>query len=163
MRRRTFLQVIAGSFLPPPLPAEAQLARTVRIGVLLFSTPATDPNLPTLRDALRRLGWREGGNLALEYRYAEGRVERLSQYAAELVQLKPDLIYPLGGDVAPFAKSATSTVLRLAARTREERAMPSDWRGLVRFTSIIWVVWLLLALGVLGYFASLGLQILRHG
>ncbi len=41
--------------------------------------------------------------------------------------------------------------------------MPSDWRGLVRFTSIIWVVWLLLILGVLGYFASLGIQILRHG
>ncbi len=43
--------------------------------------------------------------------------------------------------------------------------MPSGWRGLVRFTNIIWVVWLLLALGVgvLGYFASLGIQILRHG
>ena len=41
--------------------------------------------------------------------------------------------------------------------------MPSDWRGLVRFTNIIWVVWLLLALGVLGYFAGLGIQILRHG
>ena len=41
--------------------------------------------------------------------------------------------------------------------------MPSERRGLVRFTNIIWVVWLLLILGVLGYFASLGIQILRHG
>jgi len=63
-----------------------------------------------LRDALRRLGWIEGRNLAIEYRYGEGRIERLSQSAAELVQLKPDLIYALGGDVAPFVKSATSTI-----------------------------------------------------
>jgi hypothetical protein len=41
--------------------------------------------------------------------------------------------------------------------------MPSDRRGLVRFTNIVWLVWLVLALGVLGYFASLGIQILRHG
>jgi hypothetical protein len=41
--------------------------------------------------------------------------------------------------------------------------MPSDWRGLVRFANIVWVVWLLLALGVLGYFTSLGIQVLRHG
>ena len=101
---------MAGSLLTAPLAAEGQPAKKVRIGVLLFSTPATDPNLPVLGDALRRLGWIEGANLTLEYRYGEGRIERLSQYAVELVQLKPDLIYALGGDVAPFAKSATSTV-----------------------------------------------------
>jgi putative ABC transport system substrate-binding protein len=109
MERRTFLGMVATGLLAAP-PAEAQPARNVRIGVLIFSTPATDPNLPVLRDALRRLGWMEGGNLTIEYRHGEGRIERLSQYAVELVQLKPDLIYALGGDVAPFAKSATSTV-----------------------------------------------------
>ena len=41
--------------------------------------------------------------------------------------------------------------------------MPSDGRGLVRFANIVWVVWLLLILGILGYFASVGIQILRHG
>ena len=41
--------------------------------------------------------------------------------------------------------------------------MPSDGRGLVRFANIVWVVGLLLILGILGYFASLGIQILRHG
>ena len=102
MDRRVFLGSLAG-VLAAPLSAAAQPARTARIGILLFSSPATDPNLPVLRDALRRLGWIEGGNLAVEYRYAEGRIERLSQCAVELVQLKPDLIYALGGDVAPFA------------------------------------------------------------
>ncbi len=52
---------------------------------------------------------------------------------------------------------------RLAAGPQEARAMPSDWRGLGRFTNIVWVMWLLLALGTLGYFVSLGIQILRHG
>jgi ABC-type uncharacterized transport system substrate-binding protein len=110
MDRRTFISSTTLTWLAAPLTARAQPVRKVRIGVLLFSTPATDPNLPTLRDALRRLGWTEGGNLTLEYRSGEGRIERLAQYAVELVQLKPDLIYALGGDVAPFAKSATSTV-----------------------------------------------------
>ncbi len=110
MDRRTFISSTTLTWLAAPLTARAQPMRKVRIGVLLFSTPATDPNLPTLRDALRRLGWTEGGNLTLEYRSGEGRIERLAQYAVELVQLKPDLIYALGGDVAPFAKRATSTV-----------------------------------------------------
>ena len=108
--RRAFIGGLAGGLLAVPLAAQAQPARNVRIGVLLFSTPATDPNLAVLRDALRRLGWIEGGNLTLEYRYAEGRIERLAQHAVDLAQLKPDLIYALGGDVAPFAKSATSTI-----------------------------------------------------
>lgn len=110
MDRRTFLGTLTGTLLAAPLAADAQPARNARIGVLIFSTPATDPNLPVWRDALRRLGWMEGGNLTIEYRYGEGRIERLSQYAVELVQLKPDLIFALGGDVAPFVKNATSTV-----------------------------------------------------
>jgi len=110
VNRREFLGTVAGSLFVAPLAAEAQPARNARIGVLIFSTPTTEPNLPVLRDALRRLGWMEGGNLTIEYRYGGGRIERLPQYAVELVQLKPDLIYALGGDVAPFAKSATGTV-----------------------------------------------------
>jgi len=110
MPRRAFLAITAGGLLAAPLGAGAQPARHARIGVLIFSTPATEANLPVFREALRRLGWTEGGNLTIEYRYGEGRTERLPQGAAELVQLKPDLIYALGGDVAPFAKNATSTV-----------------------------------------------------
>lgn len=90
--------------------ARAQQARTARIGVLVFSTPTTDPNVPVWRDALRDLGWIEGRNLTLEYRYAEGRAERLPQLAADLVRRAPDLIYALGGDVAPFAKNATRSI-----------------------------------------------------
>jgi putative ABC transport system substrate-binding protein len=108
--RRTFLAGTGAVFLAAPLAADAQSAKAARIGVLLFSTPATDPSVPTFRDALRQLGWLEGRNLTFEYRYADARGERLPELAADLVRLKPDLIYALGGDVAPFAKSATNTI-----------------------------------------------------
>ena len=52
-------------------PGEAQ-GRTYRVGVLLFSTPTTDPNVPVFREALRATGYVEGRNLVLEFRYADG-------------------------------------------------------------------------------------------
>ena len=91
--------------------ADAQTPPSIaRIGILLFSTPSTDPNVPVFRDALRELGWIEGRNVAYEYRFADGRPERLPELAAELAALKPNVIYALGGDVAPSAKQATRTI-----------------------------------------------------
>jgi putative ABC transport system substrate-binding protein len=84
--------------------------RTYRVGVLLYSSPTADPNLPVLREALRARGYVEGRNLTLEFRYAEGKPERLKALAEELAQVRPDLIYAFGGDVVPYAKSATQTI-----------------------------------------------------
>jgi len=84
--------------------------RTYRIGVLLFSTPTADPSVPVLREALRAAGYVEGRNLVLEFRYADGKRERLQALAEDLVQLRPDLIYAVGGDVVPFAQHATQTI-----------------------------------------------------
>jgi putative ABC transport system substrate-binding protein len=78
--------------------------------VLLYSDPGTDPNFRAFRDGLRDLGWVEGRNLSVEYRHAEGRPERLPELAADLVRARPDVIFALGGDVAPFAKRATETI-----------------------------------------------------
>jgi len=103
--------LLALALLALPSIARAQAPpRVARVGVLVFSTPAADPSVPVLRDALRELGWIEGRNLTLEYRFADGQADRLPEQAAELVALKPDLVYALGGDVAPFAKRATSTI-----------------------------------------------------
>ena len=108
MRLRT---LVALALLGVPAAVGAQAPpQTARIGVLLFSTPAADPNVAVFRDALRNLGWIEGRNLVLEYRFADGQPERLPEQAAELAALKPDVIYALGGDVAPWAKRATSTI-----------------------------------------------------
>lgn len=90
-----------------PVPAQG---RVYRVGMLLFSTPAADPNVPVFREALRASGYVEGRNLVLDLRYAEGKPERLKALAEELVQLRPDLIYAFGGDVVPFARAATHSI-----------------------------------------------------
>jgi putative tryptophan/tyrosine transport system substrate-binding protein len=97
-------------FLPAGAPDVPAQGRTYRMGVLLFSTPAADPTVPVLREALRAAGYVEGRNLVLEFRYAEGKPERLKALAEDLVQLRPDLIYAVGGDVVPFAQHATQTI-----------------------------------------------------
>jgi putative ABC transport system substrate-binding protein len=111
MRRREFLSLLAGAAVSWPLAARAQqAARLPRLGVLLLSTPQADPQMETARRALRDLGYVEGHNLAIEYRYAEGRPERLPDLAADLVRLKPDVLFVLGGDVTPAAVKATQTI-----------------------------------------------------
>jgi ABC-type uncharacterized transport system substrate-binding protein len=94
-----------------PLALHAQPAgKVARLGVLLFGTPATDPNLASFVAGLRDLGYVEGRNVALEYRSAEGHPERISALAREAVSSKPDVIVVLGGDLVPIVKEATRTI-----------------------------------------------------
>jgi putative ABC transport system substrate-binding protein len=109
MNRRQFLALIGPSLVAAPLAAEAQHAKIARLGVLLFGTPETD-SFPAIRRGLGALGYVEGQNILFEYRYAEGRAERLAELANDLVRSKPDLIIAAGGDVAPFATRATETI-----------------------------------------------------
>ncbi|MBM4442445.1 MAG: ABC transporter substrate-binding protein [Candidatus Rokubacteria bacterium] len=108
--RRTVLGGVAATLLAPSTVRAQPARRVAKLGVLIYSDPRSDPNTGSLRDALRALGYVEGSTLAIEYRYAEGQVGRLAQLAAELVATKPDVIFALGGDVAPFAKAATSSI-----------------------------------------------------
>jgi putative ABC transport system substrate-binding protein len=78
--------------------------------MLFCSNPQTDTTAAPLRSGLRDLGYIEGQNLLTEYRYAEGKSERLPDLAAELVRLQPDVLLAAGGDVAPFAVKATRTI-----------------------------------------------------
>ena len=111
MDRRTFLGTIAGSLLAAPLAAEAQTAAKVaRIG-WLGNSPAASPHLDeAFRQGLRDLDYVEGRNVVIEYRWAEGKFERLPALAAELVALKVDVI--LAGTVlaAVAAKQAIRTI-----------------------------------------------------
>src|SRR5215475_13764295 len=112
MRRREFITLIGGAAAGWPLAAHAQRARkpAPRVGVLLYGTPETDPNYGSFRRGLRELGYVVNQNIVLEPRSAESKPERLPVLARELVAAKPDLIYALGGDVAPFVRAATSTI-----------------------------------------------------
>ena len=93
--------------------AEAQQPKKVpRIGYLSPVDPATDSaRAEGIRLALRELGYIEGQNIAIEYRYAEGRPDREPGLAAELVRLKVDIIVAAAGDVTiRAAKNATKTI-----------------------------------------------------
>ena len=93
--------------------AEAQQPKKVpRIGYLSAGDPATESaRSEAIRLALRELGYIEGQNIAIEYRYTEGKRDRVPELAAELVRLKVDIIVVAGGDRSiRAAKNATKTI-----------------------------------------------------
>src|SRR5262245_11782423 len=93
--------------------ARAQQPKKItRIGYLSMSDAATDSaRSEAIRQALRELGYIEGQNIAFEYRYTEGKQDRLPELAAELVRLKVDIIVVSGGTIPiRAAKSATKTI-----------------------------------------------------
>ena len=113
MDRRTFLAGTGAVLLATPFAAEAQPAGKIwRIGFLsVQSLSVFQRQLNALRQKLRDLGYVEGQTLVIEYRWAEGRYERLPAMARELTQLKVDLIItPDGTPPALAAKAATRTI-----------------------------------------------------
>jgi putative tryptophan/tyrosine transport system substrate-binding protein len=93
--------------------AQAQQAKKVaRIGYLSAAERSFEaPRIEAIRLALRELGYVEGQNIAIEYRYAEGKVDQFAELAAELVRLKVDVIVVLGGTrIIRTAKNATKTI-----------------------------------------------------
>ena len=95
------------------LPGEAQQPKKVpRIGYLSATDPATESSRSEgIRLALRERGYIEGQNIAFEYRYAEGKIDRYPELTAELVRLKVDIIVVAGGDsTIRAAKNATKTI-----------------------------------------------------
>jgi putative ABC transport system substrate-binding protein len=124
MRRIGFMLVFALGLLAPPS-VEAQPAGTVpRVGVLSLnsgSDPQVQRALEVFRQALRELGHVEGQRVAIECRFAEGRVERLPGLATELVRSKVDVIVTFGGGVPPAqaAQRATKAIPIVATGTAD--------------------------------------------
>src|SRR5215831_17864427 len=92
-------------------PVEAQQPKKVpRIGLLSSGSPSsTKETVEAFRQGLRERGYLEGQNIIIEYRYAGGLTERLPNLAAELVQLKVDVIVVTGTPATQAAKNATKT------------------------------------------------------
>ena len=114
MDRRTFLGNLAGGLLAAPLAADAQQAGKVyRIGVLspFSSSFVPGPSFEAFRQTLRELNYVEGRNIALEYRWADGRYDRLPGLAADLVRLRVDVVVSAWSTPTALAtKKATSTI-----------------------------------------------------
>ena len=109
LNRRAFL---CGSvaMLAAPLAAEAQSAKVARIGVLTLSVASSTPIFDAFRQGLREHGYVEGQNIALEFRFAQGRPEKLPAMAAELVQMKVEVIVTESVLAAREARQATGAI-----------------------------------------------------
>ena len=112
MKKRITLWLLATLFLANVSLADAQQTGKVpRIGYLDNSTASGRKGLlEVFRQELRKLGWIEGKNITIEYRFAEQENERLPELVADLVRLKVDLIVASGGPSALTAKRATTTI-----------------------------------------------------
>jgi len=109
--RRAFVGIYAFGVLAGPRAARAQPPpKTARIGYLSIRSGPT-PTDEAFRQGLRELGYIEGQNIAIEYRWADFKRDRAATLAAELVRLKVDLIVSTGGSApATAAKQATTTI-----------------------------------------------------
>jgi putative ABC transport system substrate-binding protein len=110
--RYAFIVAVALGLLTAPCVAAAQAPQKVfRVGLLAEGARTPDGAPPgPLRQALGKLGYVEGRNVTYEARFAEGKMDRLAGLAAELVQLKVDVIVVMGGLAAEAAKQTTSTI-----------------------------------------------------
>ena len=113
MTKKIILLALCSLLLAPCFPADAQQPKKVpRIGYLsTYDAGRESARSEAIRRALREHGYIEGQNIAIEYRYAKGKLDRLPELAAELVRLKVDVIVVAGGE--PWiraAKNATKTI-----------------------------------------------------
>jgi putative tryptophan/tyrosine transport system substrate-binding protein len=114
MRRRDFITMLGGAAAAWPLEARAQQKEgTPHIGVLLGladGQPETRSRVKAFQKGLRDLGWVEGQNIRAEYRFAGSDPNRIREYTAELVRLKPDVIVANSTPVLSALRQATSTI-----------------------------------------------------
>jgi putative tryptophan/tyrosine transport system substrate-binding protein len=114
LRRREFITLLGGAAAAWPVGVRAQQAERVRrIGVLMHlpeSDPEAQARIRALLGGLQQLGWTEGRNLRIEYRFGAADVDRARRYAAELIALAPDVIQASGTGPMAAVHEATRTV-----------------------------------------------------
>jgi putative tryptophan/tyrosine transport system substrate-binding protein len=118
MKRREFIALLGGAAAWPSKVSAQQTTRPPRIGWLSTGSPVSHRlSLAAFQDGLRALGYIEGGNVTIEYRWAEGNLARLPELASQLVQEQVEIILAGGSTGAQAAKNATSVIPIIAAGT----------------------------------------------
>jgi putative ABC transport system substrate-binding protein len=110
MRRREFTILLASATACPLAARAQQSSKVPRIGFLFYGTPELALEVDAFRQGLRELGYIEGQNITVEYRFGRGRLGTLPELAAELVRLNVDVIVTPGTPASMAAKQATSTI-----------------------------------------------------
>ena len=111
MRRRDFITLVGGTAVTWPLAARAQQAgKLPTIGYLGITSSVESQRIAGFVQQLGKLGWNEGRDIAIEYRWAEGRGDLAAKSADEFVRLKVDVIVAVGTPAALAAKQATSVL-----------------------------------------------------
>jgi len=131
MERRAFIGTVAGGLLAAPLAAEAQQT-VVLVGILASGSTRSAPLNGDFEERLRELGFVEGRNLAIEFRSAEGFVDRLPGLAAELVQLKAHVILAHTVPAVRAVRTASSTIPIVTIATDYDPIAAGFIRGLER-------------------------------
>ena len=108
--RREFLSGIVAALSAPRATAAQPAGGLPRVGFLFYGSPGASPELNAFAKGLTDVGYIEAQNVAVDYRFADGRAERLLELARQLVALKPSVIVAPGTPAAMAAKQATATI-----------------------------------------------------
>src|SRR5258708_9390066 len=126
MRRREFITLLGGAAVAWPLAARAQQPAIPIIGILVPARP--EPFRSEFQAGLRELGYREGQNIAFEFRSADGNSARLRELADDLVRLKVDIIIAALTPAATAARQATTEIPIVGTRAYK-LYIPSGYHG----------------------------------
>jgi putative tryptophan/tyrosine transport system substrate-binding protein len=111
MRKAGVLSILLVAVLLAVIVEAQQPTKVPRIGYLSATSPSVNPTrIEAFRQGMRELGYVEGKNIIIEWRYAEGKLDRLRELAADLVRLKVDVIVTGGPTITPAVKEATTTI-----------------------------------------------------
>jgi ABC-type uncharacterized transport system substrate-binding protein len=110
LSRRVFLGATLAVLSAPCIAAAQQANGPPRVGFLFYGSPGASPEIEAFQKGLNDVGYMEAQNVAVDYRFAAGRPERLPELAAQLVALKPSVIVAPGTPAAVAAKQATATI-----------------------------------------------------
>jgi putative tryptophan/tyrosine transport system substrate-binding protein len=126
MRRRDVITLLGGAMLLPIRAAFPQADRMRRVGVLMAiveTDPQADARATAFLHGLRDLGWTEGRNLVIDMRWGRGQPDRIRALAAELVALKPDVIFAAPASAVPALQRETKTIPIVFAQTPDPVAL----------------------------------------
>ncbi len=114
MRRRDLIALLGGAVVAWPFAARSQQPQALRkLGVLMSvaeNDPASKPRIAAFQQGLRALGWQDGRNIRIAYRWAAGQADLVRRYAQELIALAPDVILANGTPVVAELKSLTRSI-----------------------------------------------------